>query len=186
MSELLILKLKPRDYNDLYTIINGTIGKLCIENKLTEANLVMYMSKYTKKKIRSFLNPLLYHDDKMNTLFGVIVSIKDIDNDEIHFVSYDNTEDIKNTLHFINSYYGIFSGGYTKEYSFLPDRYIINKDAAILFYGNNKVIVKRNKSDRIDPIKAFLWAYFLHNSGMSRTKANKYLKKVYDKYKEEA
>lgn len=72
----------------------------------------------------------------------------------------------------------------------LPVRYIVNDDACILFWdskGKTKTVVKRCKDDNIDPIKAFLWAYFEKTSGMSKTKANKYLQKVeadYQNYKE--
>ena len=72
----------------------------------------------------------------------------------------------------------------------LPARYIVNDDACILFWdskGKTKTVVKRCKDDNIDPIKAFLWAYFEKTSGMSKTKANKYLQKVeadYQNYKE--
>lgn len=72
----------------------------------------------------------------------------------------------------------------------LPARYIVNDDACILFWdskGKTKTVVKRCKDDNIDPIKAFLWAYFEKTSGMSKTKANKYLQKVeadYLEYKE--
>lgn len=69
----------------------------------------------------------------------------------------------------------------------LPARYIVNDDACILFWdskGKSKTIVKRCKDDDIDPIKAFLWAYFEKTSGMSKTKANKYLQKVEADYQE--
>ena len=66
-----------------------------------------------------------------------------------------------------------------QEQKRLPDKYIVNKDAAILFWSNNKkTVVKRCKEDKSDPIKAFLWAYFEEKSGLSRTKANKYLEEV--------
>lgn len=73
-----------------------------------------------------------------------------------------------------------------REFMILPDRYIINEDACVLFdsYGN-KTVVKRCKEDESDPIKAFLWAYFLKNCGMSRTKANKYLENIKINYETE-
>lgn len=60
----------------------------------------------------------------------------------------------------------------------LPDKYIINDNATILFWGDEKVVVKKSEDDIFDAEKSFLWAYFLRNSGMTRTQANKYLKKV--------
>lgn len=61
----------------------------------------------------------------------------------------------------------------------MPKRYIVNKDAAILFWNDDtKTVVKRAKDDELDVEKAFLWAYFQKCSGLSRTKANKYLKEL--------
>lgn len=58
----------------------------------------------------------------------------------------------------------------------MPTKKIINDNAAVLFWSDgSKTVVKRSQDDTPDPVKAFLWAYFLHGSGMSRTKANKFL-----------
>ena len=58
----------------------------------------------------------------------------------------------------------------------LPERYIINENATILFWQNGeKTVVKRAKDDEYDPVKGFLWAFFQHYCGMSKNKANKYL-----------
>lgn len=64
----------------------------------------------------------------------------------------------------------------------LPSKKIINKDACVLFFGRKKVIVRRMEGDEPDPEKAFLQAYFLATSGLSRTKANKYLEKIRKDY----
>ena len=59
----------------------------------------------------------------------------------------------------------------------LPTRYIINDGAVILFWNDGtKTIVKRSEDDKFDPVKGFLWAYFQKHSGLSKTKANKYLR----------
>lgn len=61
----------------------------------------------------------------------------------------------------------------------LPKHYIINKGATILFWEDGtKTIVKRAEDDAHDIAKSFLWAYFQKHSGLSRTKANKYLTKI--------
>lgn len=58
-------------------------------------------------------------------------------------------------------------------------RYIINKNATILFWSDgDKTIVRRSKEDKYDKVKGFLWAYFQKTSGMSKTKANKYLSEL--------
>ena len=59
----------------------------------------------------------------------------------------------------------------------LPTKYIINDGAVILFWSDgDKTIVKKAKDDNNDPVKGFLWAYFIKHSKLSKTKANKYLK----------
>ena len=59
----------------------------------------------------------------------------------------------------------------------LPTKYIINDGAVILFWSDgDKTVVKRAKDDKNDPVKGFLWAYFIKHSKLSRTKANKYLR----------
>lgn len=69
----------------------------------------------------------------------------------------------------------------------LPERYIINKDATILFWENGKkTIVKRCEEDEFNPRLAFLTAFFQHYCGMSKNKANKYLASLeVEKTKEE-
>lgn len=70
----------------------------------------------------------------------------------------------------------------TSEYESLPSKKIINKDACILFFGDRKYIVRRMDGDKSDPEKAFLLAYFLAKSGLSRTKANKYIENIRQEY----
>lgn len=58
----------------------------------------------------------------------------------------------------------------------LPERYIINTNATIIFWKDgDKTIVKRTKDDDFNARLGFLTAYFQKHSGMSRTQANKYL-----------
>ena len=58
----------------------------------------------------------------------------------------------------------------------LPKKYIINKNACILFWDNGeKTIVKRCVEDAFNPRLAFLTAFFQKYCGMSKNKANKYL-----------
>ena len=58
----------------------------------------------------------------------------------------------------------------------LPERYIINENATILFWKNGeKTIVKRATDDEFNPRLAFLTAFFQRYCGMSKNKANKYL-----------
>ena len=77
------------------------------------------------------------------------------------------------------------AGKTVKTLNPLPKKYILNQDACILFWhDDSKTIVKKAEDDIQDPVKGFLWAYFLKHSGLSRTKANKYLREIDDCYKE--
>lgn len=190
MSKMRILHLTEIEYKNIFDFIDYNIS-----NYMNLDLLVMYMSPYTKYKIRECIGNRLPKNDMMNTLFGVTIITQKMRDDEIQFVEYDHKfnfdkdgyieRDIINTMKYINMLSTYGRGGFTKAYPTLPDKYIVNKDAAILFYGNNKTIVKRSKGDKVDPVKAFLWAYFLRNTGMSRTKANKYLQKVWRSFQEE-
>lgn len=77
-----------------------------------------------------------------------------------------------------------FLGGYgftPRNKKNLPKKYIINKGATILFWEDGtKTVVKRAKDDEYNKIMGFLWAYFQKTSGLSRTKANEYLRGLVD------
>ena len=80
---------------------------------------------------------------------------------------------------------GLSYGKTAKTLNKLPKKYILNQDACILFWhDDSKTVVKRSKDDKQDPVKGFLWAYFQKHSGMSRTKANDYLREMDEAYKE--
>lgn len=64
----------------------------------------------------------------------------------------------------------------------LPKKYIINKNAIILFWKDEtKTIIKRNKEDKHDKKLGFLIAFFQKYSGLSKNQANKYLDNLIDK-----
>lgn len=73
-------------------------------------------------------------------------------------------------------YTGISEGPLFRKNVPLPERYIINEKATILFWENGKkTVVKRAVNDEFNPRLAFLTAFFQHYCGMSKNKANKYL-----------
>ena len=68
---------------------------------------------------------------------------------------------------------------YFKEKKEIPKKYIINRKATVLIWEDgSKTIIRKSEDDRHDPIKAFLWAFFEKKSGLTRTKANQYLRKI--------
>lgn len=67
----------------------------------------------------------------------------------------------------------------------LPEKYIINSNATILFWQNGeKTVVKRCADDEFNPRLAFLTAFFQNYCGMSKNKANKYLANLQVEVKE--
>ena len=63
----------------------------------------------------------------------------------------------------------------------LPDKYIINKGATILFWEDDtKTIIKRTEEDEHNKRLAFLTAYFQKHCGLSKNQANKYLDSLMD------
>lgn len=63
----------------------------------------------------------------------------------------------------------------------LPKKYIINDKATILLWDDGtKTVIKRSEEDTYNKTLAFLWAYFQKTSGLSKTKANEYLKNLKD------
>lgn len=68
----------------------------------------------------------------------------------------------------------------------MPERYIINENATILFWKNGeKTVVRKCEEDEFNPRLAFLIAFFQHYCGMSKNKANKYLAGLEVEKKEE-
>lgn len=68
-----------------------------------------------------------------------------------------------------------------KEKENIPKKYIINKNAVILFWKDGtKTVIKRQAEDEYNKKLGFLIAYFQKNSGLSRNQANKYLDSLID------
>lgn len=58
----------------------------------------------------------------------------------------------------------------------MPVRYIINKNATILFWNDGeKTIVRKADDDEFNARLGFLTAFFQRYSGLSKNKANKFL-----------
>ena len=67
----------------------------------------------------------------------------------------------------------------------LPEHYIINENACILFWKNGeKTVVKKCADDTFNPRLAFLTAFFQHYINFSKSKANKYLASLQVEVKE--
>jgi len=116
--------------------------------------------------------------DYVHTLYGVPVYIDEkLEFNEIRIEERNDNMNISfSTLGF---------GCYKKEESKLPDKVQFNKKkkATTLIFDDDVVVVKQNKNDKEDYEKAFLWAYFIKKSGLSKTKASKYIDKVMEELK---
>lgn len=67
------------------------------------------------------------------------------------------------------------------KYGEMPEKYIINRNATILFWKDGtKTIIKKTSADEYNKKLAFLIAYFQKNSGLSKSQANKYLDNLKD------
>ena len=88
----------------------------------------------------------------------------------------------KTTGKLYNEYYDYLMNKYN-----IPDEVVFNekKGATTLLYHSqermdetNVTVVKTCKGDKFDKRYGFLLAYFQHNSGLSKTQSNKYLKEL--------
>lgn len=116
------------------------------------------------------------------TIFGLPIKI----DNELKPLVFMIKEDIDMAKYGGGITFGIDNFTYYPTNKKLPKRYIANDGACILFWEDgSKTVVKRSEDDSIDPVKGFLWAYFQKNSGMSKTKANKYLRAIADEVENE-
>ena len=77
--------------------------------------------------------------------------------------------------------------GYVENINEIPTKYIINKDATILFWEDGtKTIVKRTEKDEYNKRISFLTAYFQKHCGLTKNQANKYLDSLMDEDEKKA
>ena len=134
------------------------------------------MSYETIDKMKSWGIKNGYYFDGLETIYGMRIHIDrglrvdmiKVSTDEFKIDPYRFRQITPSTVKFTPSYN-------------TPKYYIINKGATILFWEDgSKTIVKRNKEDDYNKRLGFLTAYFQKTSGMSKTKANKYLDSLMD------
>ncbi len=157
-------------------IENGII----VMSSLTYRELIKIAPKYCM---------FIHYDPITNdygSIWGLKIKIDDylppfrfniIDREEDNMAKNDDSLDA--FTYSVKCYGGLSYGKSNKVLTPLPTKYIINDGATILFWSDGtKTIVKRAEDDAHDIAKSFLWAYFQKHSGLSKTKANKYLAKV--------
>ena len=141
-------------------------------------NYSLYMHPITYDYLASNSKLLAYVNNKLDKIFGLDIKIDNYIAPFSFIIKEDKGMNVDRDSIEIN-YGGRNSGITLKTLNQLPKKYIINQDACILFWSDgNKTIVKRADDDIEDPVKGFLWAYFQKHSGLSKTKANKYLREI--------
>lgn len=143
----------------------------------------LYMNNITYQALmREIYNIPTPYSNSYTGEYGVILGLDiDIDNTLEPFtfmIKEDKQMDFNNIN--IPNFLGDY--GFTpRNKKNLPKKYIINKGATVLFWEDGtKTVVKRAKDDEYNKIMGFLWAYFQKTSGLSRTKANEYLRGLVD------
>lgn len=153
---------------------------------------VIEMNIYTFEKLRDEAKMSGYYTvDNLFSVFGLQIRLKEsIPNNGIIVKKEDNMRIGQHTFtprgdHSIDAMAYAMSDIdntnrlWKKLNTKLPKKYIINSGATILFWEDGtKTIVKRAEDDSFDPVKGFLWAYFQKHSGLSKTKANEYLRNI--------
>lgn len=161
LDEILIAKQKYLKHNDITCYVR------------------IYMSSVTYEYLRHRLQGSIYYTriNKSRTLCGITIGI----DDRLEPFTFIIKEDIDMNINDLGIGDFAFTPITFREKSKLPEKYIINKGATILFWEDGtKTVVKRTKDDEYNKIMGFLWAYFQKTSGLSKTKANNYLKELVD------
>lgn len=184
MNKKVIKIITNRDH--IVGDINNLRHRYCCYLNRNIENGIITMSYYTymqllmeASRLNVFVDIKPVSDD-FGTIFGLKINIDRYLPNYVIEIKEDNMNVDRDSIRI-----GIDKPSWLRNVCTLPKKYILNQDACILFWNDdNKTIVKRAKDDNIDPVKGFLWAYFLKYSGLSRTKANKYLKEIEEAYNE--
>ena len=154
-------KYKIKDYNlDRYILEVSPVLY-----GIMQQNLITYNIRYVEK----------YRD--------ILVSInEDLRSNEIR-IKYERNDIM--SIEFNTMGYGKTWALYKQNENKLPDKVQFNKKkkATTLIFDDDVVVVKQNKEDKEDYEKAFLWAYFIKKSGLSKTQASKYIDKIMEELK---
>lgn len=141
-------------------------------------NCKLYMGNISYQELKKEISMLPHiTDSRFSSVLGLDIEIDNRLEPFTFMIKEDKQMDFNN-INISNMF-----GGYreTRQKKKLPEKYIINKGATVLFWEDGtKTVVKRAKDDEYNKIMGFLWAYFQKTSGLSRTKANEYLRGLVD------
>ena len=166
----LLKKYRDSNYFNIRRDVSVYMNEITLWELSNEMGMSMYCGVDTKPR---FCNYELKIDNRIQPYMFEIREEEDL------MLDY-----IRNDIDSLDAYRYAFegkrgAGKSNKVLTPLPTRYIVNDGAVILFWSDgDKTIVKRAEDDNFDPVKGFLWAYFQKHSGLSKTKANKYLRNI--------
>ena len=145
----------------------------------------LYVNYMTYKKLQyemEMLYPAVGYSNLYNGEYGNVLGLDIVIDNTLEPFTFMIKEDKQMDFNNINIPNIIGGYGFTpRNKKNLPKKYIINKGATVLFWEDGtKTVVKRAKDDEYNKIMGFLWAYFQKTSGLSRTKANEYLRGLVD------
>ena len=178
MSRTLCSYVPPYDRDNLLREINVLRREWCRQHGNTNARYCkLYMNIVTyeqlKKEISIYSNT---YTGIYDSVFGLDIEINNTMESFTFMIKEDKEMNIPNIK--IPNMWAKCEFIPVKK---LPKKYIINKGATVLFWEDGtKTVVKRAKDDEYNKIMGFLWAYFQKTSGLSRTKANEYLRGLVD------
>lgn len=60
----------------------------------------------------------------------------------------------------------------------MPEAIIFNGDYTVLKYEDENITLKKSKEDENDPIYAFLYGFFIRQSGLKKERAKEFLQRI--------
>lgn len=167
--------------DNIFTSIETCVSTFNRETGESPNKICMCYKMFDRLRVLANMNgiKLSRGNNTPATILGMRVNINNtLDNNEIVLIKEDN---MKTNLTIDRDRVFTFGVDWFKPAVTLPKKYIINKGATVLFWEDgSKTVVKRGKDDEYNKVLGFLWAYFQKTSGLSKTKANKYLADLVD------
>ncbi|MFA7628992.1 MAG: hypothetical protein WCY37_06375 [Candidatus Dojkabacteria bacterium] len=165
-------------YTGHYGYLKGidiTVGKKYLFN-----GKVVILKEIEKKIDLLEFEDIVYTFVYDNSILGFFITEEELM--KANFKKYEEKNDITDSFLYAmtQSQFEKYILGKRNEGKNLPRKVIFNKNkkATTLLYGDEATVVKACKGDKYDKEKGFLMAFFQKQTGLSKTQAKKYLKKI--------
>jgi hypothetical protein len=164
-------------YTGHYGYLKGidiTVGKKYLFN-----GKVVILKKIEKKIDLLEFEDIVYTFVYDNSILGFFITEEELMKADFREWR-DNNKNTAFTSNMTQSQFEKYILGKRNEGKNLPRKVIFNdkKKATTLLYGDEATVVKACKGDKFDKEKGFLMAFFQKQTGLSKTQAKKYLKKI--------